>query len=386
MKAGVSEPREFAKGASCEHGMTPQEQYEKAVSLIQGGQLNPAGELLQSLFARFPGNAAVCFHLGVVLFAQNHLSDALEMFTRARQIEGDSLPILTYLGRVLCGLGRARESIALGEPILRARYFKTFGRHLDADDPKSFTEKLFSRMVMFHRKPVGRFTQCSDKLSARDYVAEKAGSKYLGNLIWAGTDASTIAHRELPGQCVLKANHGSGMVKILAHPVDHAAVTDLSRQWLARNFYWQYREFQYHGIERRLMIEELLNDHQPHGPLDYRFYCFDGKPRLVQVDDHPHSINTFYDLDWKKLDLSYRSNVRAFEIERPSNFDEMCDVAAALSEGFSFVRVDLYNCSGRVVFGELTFTPVAGNLRFKPEHWDMELGGMWNYQPQGGRY
>ena len=141
-----------------------------------------------------------------------------------------------------------------------------------------------------------------------------------------------------------------------------------------------------HGEALTLMIEELLRDGYPDGPLDYRFYCFDGKPKLVQVDDHPHSINTFYDLGWKKVDLAYRPTFRPFEIERPSNFGEMCDVAAALSEGFSFVRVDLYNCAGRVVFGELTFTPASGVLRFKPQNWDMALGAMWNYQPRIGQY
>jgi hypothetical protein len=48
-----------------------------------------------------------------------------------------------------------------------------------------------------------------------------------------------------------------------------------------------------------------------------------------------------------------------------------------LSREFDFVRVDLYNIDGRIYFGEMTFTPVAGRFRFQPDHWDMRLGEKW---------
>lgn len=40
--------------------------------------------------------------------------------------------------------------------------------------------------------------------------------------------------------------------------------------------------------------------------------------------------------------------------------DEMFDMAAKLSQGFPFVRVDLYNVEGHIYFGELTFYPASG--------------------------
>jgi hypothetical protein len=42
------------------------------------------------------------------------------------------------------------------------------------------------------------------------------------------------------------------------------------------------------------------------------------------------------------------------------------------------VRVDLYNLDGRIYFGELTFTPLAGYLKLQPESWDLKLGNKWN--------
>jgi hypothetical protein len=56
---------------------------------------------------------------------------------------------------------------------------------------------------------------------------------------------------------------------------------------------------------------------------------------------------------------------------------EMIMIASRLSSAFDFVRVDLYNVRGKIYFGELTFTPVAGLLKLKPESWDAILGERW---------
>jgi hypothetical protein len=56
----------------------------------------------------------------------------------------------------------------------------------------------------------------------------------------------------------------------------------------------------------------------------------------------------------------------------------MIAVSEALSAGFDFVRVDLFNVKGRVVAGELTFTPVIGQLDFRPKSWDSHLGKLWS--------
>jgi len=366
--------------------MTPQDQYENAVSLIKSGQFRLAEELLRSLSRQFPDSSGVCFHLGIALFEQKQLAEALEMLTGAHNQQSHSLPILNYIERVLNALGRIEESIKLGEAIIRARYSKLFDRQIDLDNPKTFTEKIFSRMVIFHRRPIDKFQQCSNKVSVRDYVTKKVGSHHLSNLIWFGADPAEIPTDSLPPVFVLKANHGSGMVKKIMCPFEQRSIHDLSTVWLSRNYYWEQREFQYYGIKRNLMIEEFLSDQHSRGPLDYRFYCFDGKPMLVQVDDNSHSINAFYDLKWRKLDLSYRSNVQEFDIAKLSQFKKMSEIAAALSEDFSFVRVDLYNCNDRILFGELTFTPAAGNLKLKPPNRDLDIGSLWNFQPQYDRF
>jgi hypothetical protein len=125
------------------------------------------------------------------------------------------------------------------------------------------------------------------------------------------------------------------------------------------------------------LVEPFLEDHQPDGPLDYRFWCFDGKPEVIQVDNHSHSINPFYDTDWNLLPLHYRKNAKSCTISKPENFDEMLDIARKLSADFDFARIDLYNLNGDIKFSEMTFTPAAGRAVFKPAEWDTILGQKW---------
>ncbi len=146
---------------------------------------------------------------------------------------------------------------------------------------------------------------------------------------------------------------------------------------LGRNYYWECREFQYYNIMPIALIEDFIDDGEVNGPLDYRFWCFQGKPEIIQVDNNAHDINPFYDLEWRKLDLRYRNDCRDVVVQQPENFDEMLRVATKLATGIDFVRVDLYNVKGEIYFGELTFTPVAGRLKFQPEIWDRKLGQKW---------
>lgn len=260
---------------------------------------------------------------------------------------------------------------------LTARYARTFGRSIDCANPVTFTGKLFARMIEMHRRPDPLFTRLADKYRVRDYVREMVGAQYLVELLWHGTDPRAIPFDRLPGEYIIKTNHGSGRHIIVRGEADRAAVVEQLSRSLRQNYYWMAREFQYYAIEPRVLIEPLIDDGQPDGPFDYRFWCFGGSAHLVQVDNHTHSINPFYDLDWKKLQLSYRSRFTDVEVARPARLEEMIRVANALSAGIDFVRIDLYHARGRVYVGEITLTPVAGQLKFTPPSWDAALGERW---------
>ena len=66
------------------------------------------------------------------------------------------------------------------------------------------------------------------------------------------------------------------------------------------------------------------------------------------------------------------------KVEKPYAFEEMKKIAADLSKPFSYVRVDLYQVSGKVYFGELTFFPAGGAPDFVPKEYDKIVGDMWD--------
>lgn len=266
-----------------------------------------------------------------------------------------------------------------GEALIKQAYTTLFAKNLNSTSPVNFSEKMFTRMINVNRDGDERFTRLADKYLARDYVREKVGESYLIELLWSGTDPEKIPFDSLPPRCVIKTNHGSGGNIILDGAVDRDEVKRKLKRWLKQNYYWGAREYHYYYIPRRILVETFLEDGEQNGPLDYRFWCFEGKPEVIQVDNHAHDINPFYDTNWNKLDMSYREGFKECDIKKPENFDEMLRVAAALSAEFDFVRVDLYNLKGQIYFGELTFTPRAGRIVFKPESWDLYLGEKWNF-------
>lgn len=264
-----------------------------------------------------------------------------------------------------------------GERKLRQAYKDLHGKELNTQSPMTFSERLFSRMVFLNRHGNPRFTQLADKYLAREYVREKAGEKYLIELLWSGTDPHKLPFGTLPQKCVVKTNHGSGGNIILDETSNQSEVVQRLEKWLKENYYWTFGEYHYYHIPRKILVEKFLEDEKIDGPLDYRFFCFHGKPAVIQVDNHAHDINPFYDTNWKKIDLSYRRKFVDCDIDIPDNFQEMLEVATILSSEFDFVRVDLYNIQGKIYFGELTFTPGGGRFVFKPESWDLYLGQKW---------
>jgi hypothetical protein len=69
---------------------------------------------------------------------------------------------------------------------------------------------------------------------------------------------------------------------------------------------------------------------------------------------------------------------------RPRSLDTMIRIAERLAEGFTFVRVDMYDIDGHVYVGELTFTPTAGFHLFDPPETDLMLGRLWHKPPPVG--
>jgi len=59
------------------------------------------------------------------------------------------------------------------ELYVKIRHFKKVGRWPNVNDPKSFNEKIIHRLLKTNDQ---RFTDLSDKIKVREYVADKVGN------------------------------------------------------------------------------------------------------------------------------------------------------------------------------------------------------------------
>ncbi len=266
-----------------------------------------------------------------------------------------------------------------GEAYLLRKYAQIHGKPLNLANPQTYTEKLFWRMITWNRGDMPAcFTQLTDKYAVRAYVAHAVGEQHLIKLLWHGTDPRAIPFDRLPAQYVIKPNHAAGQVIVVNGRTDRNEIIRTVSGWLRSNYYWHDREFQYYGIQPRLVIEEYLQDEDGTPPFDYKIHCFNGVPEHILVRNRTHDINPCFDTTWNLLDFSDKVGPLQPWVPKPANLEEMVALAATLSRGFGYVRVDLYNVKGRVYFGELTFTPAGGVLKYNPVSWDMTHGRKWD--------
>ncbi|HTZ07641.1 MAG TPA: ATP-grasp fold amidoligase family protein [Acidimicrobiales bacterium] len=265
--------------------------------------------------------------------------------------------------------------------------------------PTTFEQKLLWKMV-HDRRPL--LTTFADKVAVREYVAERIGPEVLTELYAVVEDPGTLDPTALPREFVVKPNHGSSMVWIVADwgpdtprvaentavvpgnqvttnrdSLDWDQLVATCRRWLRTDYSDGSREWAYRNIPRKILVEELLGGASGI-PADYKFFVCNGVARRVEVhvdrfDDH--SV-CFFDRDWSQVEADIDFPITDPPPPSPATLDAMLAMAEALGQDTDFVRVDLYDLAGRIVFGELTSYP--GGLsagRYYPEatglgeHW-----------------
>jgi len=258
---------------------------------------------------------------------------------------------------------------------IRHRYYTD--ETLNLENPKKFNEKINWLKLHFH---VPILTQLADKYLVREYVSEKIGDDYLNELYKVYYNADDINFDELPNSFVLKGAHGSSLNIIVKDKskLDIKATKKTMHKWMK---HCQYKkvglEWAYKNIEPKIIAEKYLEEEGREVLLDYKFFCFNGKPKFVQIDLERgiEDYRCFYDLDWQKLPFSTVKNTFfEGEVDKPTNFDEMIKLADNLSEDLPFSRVDFYAIEGKTIFGEITFYPADGKKNFVPNEYNKIIG------------
>lgn len=255
------------------------------------------------------------------------------------------------------------------------------GRFPNVKSPTTFNEKILYRCL--HPDP--RYADLTDKLTVREYVRQKIGEEYLVPLLADPVAFTREVYDALPSTFVMKANHGSGFVKVVNDKIDigFKELDRLAKQWLTTDFYRVARERHYRTIQPRIFFEQLLLDRSGNIPPDIKIHCFFTEARstpviyIAVISDRfgERPCGDMYDGDWNRLDISIGHYPRSERpAERPANFETLLSLATALADGFEYVRVDLYAPDDKVYFGELTFTPGAGVFPMMPDAIDYEWG------------
>ena len=248
---------------------------------------------------------------------------------------------------------------------IKLYYRMRVGTKLDVKNPKTLNEKL-QWLKFNYRFPLQSIV--SDKLLVRDYVKEKIGEQYLIPLLGKWKNYEDIDFSTLPEKFVLKCNHDSGGLIVCRdkNKLNYRKAKNKITKSLKSNFYYIGREYQYRNIKPMILCEKFISDNG-NIPMDYKIYCFNGKPDVILVCKDRFSRNThrasylYYDQDWNFVPLNKGDDeIDDPKIERPKNWEKMLEIAQILSKDFIFARIDLYNIDGTIYFGEITLSPNSG--------------------------
>ena len=257
------------------------------------------------------------------------------------------------------------------------------GKLLHLRNPRTYNEKI-QWLKLYGRTP--ETPSLCDKYDVKQIVSKKIGDKYVIPLIGVWNSPDEIDFDSLPNQFVLKCTQNSGKGMYVCKDksqMDKSAVLEGLREGIKQDYFLPSRDFCYKGIPHRIIAEEYLEDFSTGELRDYKFFCFDGEPKILFIasgrsrGEHEVTFD-FYDMEFNHLPFTNGHPNSKVPIEKPSGFEEMKELAAFLSKGIPHVRMDFYEANGQVYFGEYTFSHWGGYVPFNPEEWDYKLGAWIN--------
>ena len=213
------------------------------------------------------------------------------------------------------------------------------GRELDLENPVDYTEKLQWLKLYDHRP---EYTTMVDKYEVKDYVAQRIGKQYVIPLLGVWENVNDIDFSALPEQFVLKTTHDSGALVICKNKkdLDIEAAKKKLNYFLKRRYYDCNREWPYKNVKPRIIAEKYMEDLKTDELRDYKFFCFDGKVRMVfiatdrQIECEETKFD-FYDKDFNHLPFTNGHPNSERCLEKPSTFDEMVNIAEILSQKYT---------------------------------------------------
>lgn len=265
------------------------------------------------------------------------------------------------------------------EYYIKVLWKQIMGYPLDLKRPRTFNEKL-QWLKLHDFNPL--YPVLVDKLKVKEWVSERIGNQYVIPTLVEYDNPDAVKLEDLPDRFVLKCNHDCGGVVICRDKstFDLEAAKKKLKKSFEHNFYWDYREWPYKVIDKKVFAEEYVVDSQTNDLPDYKFFTFDGVPHYLFVATGRQSSKEvqfdFFDMNGTRLDVRNVHPNTPGIVDLPMEFETMKELAARLSSGFKQVRVDFYEANGSCYFGEMTFFHGAGFMPFNPHSFDERMGDL----------
>ena len=262
------------------------------------------------------------------------------------------------------------------EPYIQLNYFAHFHKFANLKNPKTYNEKL-NWLKLHDHNPL--YTTLVDKYEVKKFIENKLGKGYCVPTLGVFDKFDDIDFDKLPNQFVLKCTHDSEGIVIVKDKSQMNLETvrlKLTRA-LNQNFYYIGREWPYKNVKPRIIAEPYLEDKETGELRDYKFFCFNGIPKIMYIASGRAKNQItfdFFDLDFNHLDIKQKYPNSKILMIKPKTFEKMIELSEIISKDFLHVRIDFYEVDGRIYIGELTFYPMSGLSPYYPEKWDLVLG------------
>lgn len=265
--------------------------------------------------------------------------------------------------------------------VIESRFYKTFNKKIDWDNPQTLNEKLQWLKLYYHKD---FHTTCADKYAARN-IWKKYGKEGLIPILYQTYSYRDITMNVIPDcPCIVKCNTGSAAFEIIRDKskLDIKKLKYKCRTWLMENYYYCSQEWQYKNIRPCIIIEKLLLDQNGHIPNDYKLNYINGKLEFIycSVDREGENYRSIYSPMWERMNVEWvskkdhKGGLYGENIAPPKTLDRMIQIGNDIAKNFAYVRVDFYDVDGQLYYGEITLHHGSGYDTFEPKEYDEIFG------------
>lgn len=276
-------------------------------------------------------------------------------------------------------------------------YENWVGKRMSFCHPKDMSQELIKLSYKNSKDEKMRrlIPMCTDKYAVREYMESVGHGEILNELIGVYNSVDEIDIDSLPNQFVMKMNNASGRNWICADKskADWLIIKQMFADWLKdTDFGWETGEWQYALIKPRIIVEKYLAPLGDEDVVDYKLHVIKGKAfgffigynRDNDILHKPTGKGVCfdcYDIDWNRTeDITQEWHQERRLIPKPKMLKQMLQIAEECTREFDYCRFDMYEIDGKIVFGEMTFSPHGGVLDYYTEEYLKKMQQFMNAQ------